>query len=182
MVDKELDELLSEDFLDSLNDEDSSEDKVKQPLWVIDDVQHTTFKAYHTILKFKASKLTAIKNYGKVATNKTPKSLYQISKTEVAKQVEVSAQSIFRASTFSKDALAFFNEVNKELLEVHEVEQKKQLKRKNTGLRKNKKEEIVKSHQSIEEKYETLKRLKTKEMLELTIERMPLDLRVKLGL
>ncbi|GAK24977.1 hypothetical protein JCM19052_5668 [Vibrio sp. JCM 19052] len=45
----------------------------------------------------------------------------------------VSAQSIFNASSFSKDIEAFFDDVNQELLEMHELEQKKQLKRKENG-------------------------------------------------
>lgn len=136
--DVDLDELMSDEFLDSLDDASIEPVQNEQPAWVIDDPEHTTHKAYHAILDLKKEAEEAISSFGEVATNKTKK-FYQIKKSNVAKVVGRSAQSIFNASSFSKDIDAFFDDVNQELLEMHELEQKKQLKRKKTGIRVNKK-------------------------------------------
>ena len=85
-------------------------------------------------------------------------------------------------SSFSTDISDFFDAANIELLTLHQAEQKKQQRRKKTGLRRKKKEMVVMSHQSLERKYNTLKALTTKAVLDLSIERMPSDLKAKLGL
>ncbi|WP_105903201.1 hypothetical protein [Vibrio gangliei] len=179
MATNELDELFTGDFLDSL-DGDSTVDQSTTPSWVVDDKEHTTYRAYHAILELKVQAEAAIKDFGEVETKKTPK-FYQLKKSNVKKKVGVSAQSIFNTSSFSSHIRAFFDEVNDELLTLHQVEQKKQLQRKKTGLRRKKKEAVVVSHQSLEKKYNTLKLLTTKEVLDLSIERMPIDLKANLG-
>ncbi|OHY92606.1 hypothetical protein BI375_03890 [Vibrio rotiferianus] len=180
MATNELEELFTDDFLDSLDD-DSTVELSTPPSWVVDDKEHTTYKAYHAILELRTQAETAIENFGEVETKKTPK-FYKLKKSHVAKKVGVSAQSIFNASSFSKDIEAFFDDVNQELLETHELEQKKQLKRKKTGIRVNKKEVIVQSHQSLEKKYNELKARSVKETLDLAVAKMPLDLKAKMGL
>lgn len=182
MVTNKLDDLFSDDFLDSLDDDSIVEQSTSLPPWVVDDKKHTTNRAYHAILELKVQAETAIDNFGEVETKKTPK-FYQLKKVCVAKAVGLSAQSIFNTSSFSPNILIFFNEINNALLERHQIEQKKQLNRKKrTGLRTKKKEQIVESHQGLEKKYNDLKAMKTEEVLKLSIERMPIDLRAKLGL
>ncbi len=176
----EFDELFTDDFLDSL-DEDSMAESSAALSWVIDDKGHTTYKAYYAILVLKAHSETMIKDFGEVETQKTPK-FYQLKKSNIARKVGVSAQSIFNTSSFSSDIRAFFDDVNDELLMLHQAEQKKQIRRKKTGLRGKKKEAVVVSHQSLENKYNALKALTTKEVLDLSIEKMPIDLKAKLGL
>lgn len=179
--DFDLDELMSNEFLDSLDDALDKSEQNEQPSWVVNEPKHTTHKAYHAILDLKKEAEEAISSFGEVATNKTQK-FYQIKKSNVAKVVGRSAQSIFNASSFSKDIKAFFDDVNQELLEVHDLEQKRQLKRKKTGIRVNKKEVIVQSHQSLEKKYNELKARSVKETLDLAVAKMPLDLKAKMGL
>ncbi|WP_394240459.1 hypothetical protein [Vibrio astriarenae] len=178
-----LDELFTDDFLDSLDDDSTVEESNPLPAWVVDDKEHTTYRVYHAILELKAQAETAIDNFGEVETKKTPK-FYKLKKASVARTVGLSAQSIFNTSSFSPSILNFFNGVNDALLERHQNEQKKQLKRKRkkTGLRAKTKEEIVGSHQCLETKYNDLKAIQTEEVLNLAIERMPIDLRAKLGL
>lgn len=178
-----LDELFTDDFLDSLDDDSTVEESTSLPAWVVDDKEHTTNRVYHAILELKAQAENGIDNFGEVETKKTPK-FYKLKKASVARKVGLSAQSIFNTSSFSPSILNFFNDVNDTLLERHQDEQKKQLKRirKKTGLRAKKKEVIVVSHQSLETKYNDLKAIKTEEVLNLAIERMPIDLRAKLGL
>lgn len=180
MATNDLDELFTDDFLDSLDDDSTVEQSVSAS-WVVDDKDHTTYKAYHAILELKAQAETAIKNFGEVETKKTPK-FYQLKKSNIARKVGVSAQSIFNTSSFSPDIRDFFDNINDELLSLHQAEQKKQQQRKNTGLRRKKKEAVVVSHQSLEKKYNALKALTTKEVLNLSIEKMPIDLKAKLGL
>ncbi len=182
MATNELDELFSTDFLDSLDDDSMVEKETSLPVWVVDDIDHTTNRAYHAILELKAQAETAIDYFGEVETPKTPK-FYQLKKSNVAKKVGVSAQSIFNTSSFSLHIRKFFDDVNVALRERHQAQQKKQLNRKKrTGLRTKRKEQIVESHQSLEKKYNDLKALKAEEVLNLSIERMPIDLRAKLGL
>ncbi len=177
----ELDELMSDEFLDSLDDTETTPTDKKNPSWVIDEPKHTTYKAYYAILDLKEETQKAISSFGEVATKNTKK-FYQIKKSNVARIVGKSAQSIFNASSFSKDIENFFNKTNRELLELHEHEQKKQLQRKKTGIRVKNKETIVRSHQSLDKKYNDLKARSTKEVLDLAIKKMPLDLKAKMGL
>ena len=74
----DLDELMSDKFLDSLNDEGAKNNVEERPDWVNDDESHTTYKSWHAILALKNEKEKNIKHYGKVADKKTPKYLYEI--------------------------------------------------------------------------------------------------------
>lgn len=180
MATNDLDDLISDDFLDALGD-DTTVEQSAPASWVVHNKDHTTYKTYHAILELKVQAEKAIDNFGEVETNKTPK-FYQLKKSQVARKVGISAQSIFNTSSFSPHIRVFFDDINDELLKRHQTQQKKQLKRKNTGIRRKKKEELVVSHQSIEKRYNDLKALKTAEVLNLSIEMMPIDLKAKLGL
>ncbi|EGR3087374.1 hypothetical protein DMW14_24835, partial [Vibrio parahaemolyticus] len=92
------------------------------------------------------------------------------------------AQSIFRSSSFSSSLLDYFDHINSELLDCYERQQRKLQKRKNTGIRTKKKEQLVKSYQELEKENIQLKRKIVKDVLDLASERMPFDLRMKLGL
>lgn len=180
--DIDLDELMSDKFLDSLNDEGAKNYLEESPVWVNDDVNHTTHKSWQAILSLKDKKEKNIKSYGKIADKKTSKYLYEISKSEVSRVVGVSPQSIFRTSKFSPFVLYYFDNINAELLKNHEKEQVKQKKRRiNKGIRAKKKGIIVKSHQEIEKELNQLKAKATKQVLDLAINQMPLDLKLRLG-
>lgn len=122
----DLDALISDEFLDSLDAEgkDEMQQEVDKPNWVKDE-NHTTYRAWQAMLALKAEKKTNILTLGKTATSKTPKRIYQIKKSEVANAVGISAQSMFSASSFSANLSKFFNKVNTSLLELHTQEQKK---------------------------------------------------------
>jgi ABC-type sugar transport system ATPase subunit len=181
--DVDLDELMGNEFLDSLDDESAEIDVPERQTWVVDDENHTTYKSWQAILALKVKKENLITNYGKVANKKTPKSLYEISKSEVSERVKISAQGIFRSSTFSPSILGFFDGTNDDLRKFHENEQLKQKKRQiNMGIRSKKKEVIAKSHQCIEKELNQLKAKTTKEVLDLAINKIPLDYKLKLGL
>ena len=174
--------LMSEEFLDSLDakGKDNPLKEVEKPVWVQEE-RHTTHRAWQAILALKAKKEISIRTFGKVADSKTLKSVYEIKKSEVAKIVGVSAQSIFRASSFSSNVLDFFNSENIELLKLHKKEQQKQkLRNKKTGLRVNKKENLVKEVQELRKKVRELECRQVKDTLDLALIQMPFDLRQKL--
>ena len=180
----ELDELMTDDFLSDLDSpSNNNEGLFDKPPWVRGDTRHTTFKTWRAILDLQAIKEKSIKNYGKVAHRKTPKSLYQIKKSEVADIVAIKSQSLFRTSGFSDDIRAFFDDVNSELVDLFEIEQNKQrLRRKRRGVRSKCKPELVDDVQVLREKVEKLERQTVKDTLDLMLQRMPLDLRRKMGM
>lgn len=179
----DLDELMGDEFLDSLDENSAESETPERPSWVVDEESNTTYKSWQAIMALKEEKEKSIKKFGKIANKKTPKSVYEMSKSEVAKKVKISPQSIFRASKFSPLILSFFDEANAALLAFHEKEQIKQRRRQlSTGIRAKKKDMIVKSHQDIEKELNQLKAKTTKEILDLAIDKMPLDLKLKLGL
>ncbi|MBG9994432.1 hypothetical protein I6F50_05100 [Pseudoalteromonas sp. NZS127_1] len=154
-----------------------------KPSWVRGDIGHTTFKTWRAVLDLQAIKEKSIKNYGKVADRKTPKSLYQIIKSEVAEIVVIKSQSLFRTSGFSDDIRVFFDDVNSDLLELFEIEQNKQrLRRKRSGVRSKCKPELVDDMQVLRKKVEELECQTVKDTLDLMLQRMPLDLRRRLGI
>lgn len=183
MDDEELDNLLSDTFLKGLDSEEITETNLdrKKPDWVKGDQTHTTYRAWSAILKLKDDKRYSIKALGKVADDKTPKSIYQIKKSEVSRIVGISAQSIFCASSFSSDILNFFNEANSELLQLLSIEQKKQAARhKKTGIRRKRKVELVDDVQILRERVKELECRNVKETLELLLNQLPFDLQQRL--
>ena len=177
----ELDLLMTEEFLDSLNDFKVENTMPSIPEWVIGNSEHTTFKAWGVIIKLKNQKEHQIHIYGKVADNKTPKSLYQLTKSEVAKLVDVSPQSLFYSSGFSDDIRDFFKEINEKLYDIYELEQKKQKQRsKKSGVRIKKKGDLVDEVQLLRKTVKELEARTVKETLDLMLQNMPFDLRNKL--
>lgn len=184
MHDKELDNLLSDDFLDSLEDKDKSIDAVQPsvPEWVTDNEEDVSYRAWKAILELKSEKTQSINTYKKVVTNKTAVSVYQIKKSEVGKVVDKAPQNLFRGkAAFCSKLLDFFDEQNDLLLEFLKQEQEKLTNlQKVTGIRTMKKEQIVGEYQKLRDKVEFLRRKHVKESIDLVISRMPLDLQSKL--
>lgn len=179
----DLDALMSDDFLDSLdikNNDEKHFQEVDRPVWVKSE-SHTTYRIWKAILQVKVTKESQIANFGKVANEKTPTSLYRMKKSEVALAVGVSAQSIFRSSTFSKDVLRFFDVVNKELLERHLREQKKQKSRLiATGVSAKRKDDLVFEVQDLRNKVRELECRQAKDTIDIVLSKMPIDLRRRL--
>ncbi|MBU2919147.1 hypothetical protein KO505_14465 [Psychrosphaera sp. F3M07] len=183
MNDKELDDLLSDDFLASLEPEDSS---VKDPLDVPDylpnDENHTGYKAWKAIKYIKSIKEEMIKDYREVADSQTPKSLYQIYKSEVGREIERAPQNVFSGkASFCEPLSDFLDKKNKELLTLFDEEQALlKVERKQTGSRGKRKDQVVYEYQQMREELNALKHQKAKDMLDLAISRLPLDLQQKL--
>lgn len=183
MSDSDLDELMSDEFLNSLEDTEYSKEpeKVASPIWLSDDKAHTTRKTWAAIWALKAEKEVSIKSLGKVADNKTAKSIYKIKKSEVSKVVGISAQGIFNTSSFSGHLRKLYNDVNSELLETHKAEQKKQQSRiKKKGVRSKKKGELVEEVQELRDRVRELECFNVRETLDLLLSQFPLDLQRQL--
>ncbi|EGR2893510.1 hypothetical protein BTO19_17855 [Vibrio parahaemolyticus] len=182
-ADMNLDELLNDDFFDDLGEPDASEiksDTAEMPDWV-GDAGSTTHNAWRAINELKPKKINSIKKCKK-PNDKTAKSLYQISKADVSKLVGISAQSIFRTSSFSPSILAYFDDVNSELLTYFNKRKKTAFRTQNTGIRTRKKEQLVQTYQQMEKEMNALKQNTTKDLLDAVVAGMPLDLRIKLNL
>lgn len=185
MHDDELDELMNDVFLNSLENADSEDisnkNKHEKPDWVCDEETHTTYLAWKAILALQVDKEKGILAFGKIADKKTPKSLYQIKKSEVARTIGISAQSIFRTSTFSKYVLSYFEIANDHLLQYHDSEQSKQKSRRNNiGIRAKKKSELVDDVHALQKKNKELECRQVKDTLDILLSQMPIDLRRKL--
>lgn len=183
MSSKDLDDLMSLEFLESLQDEFEDETPIEdsRPEWVHDDKEHTTYKAWEAIIMFAEEKERGIKAYGKVADSKTPKSLYEIKKADVARYVGLSSSSIFRMSSFSNDIRDFLKAENECLAELYEKEQRKQINRQAVkGTRSKKKEDLVDDVQDLRALVKELECRNVKETLDLLLSQLPLDLQRQL--
>lgn len=184
MSEKELDELLSDDFLDSLDIDDVTTElgESVKPDWLPSNQNHLVYKGWEAILVLKAEKEKAIKEYKKIANNKTPKSLYEMKKTEVGRAVGDDQRYIFYGKgKHYEEICKFFDEQNEQLLNLFKDTQEKLASRqKSTGIRVQKKEQIVNGYQQLRDENEQLRRQNAKDMLDMSIGRLPLDLQILL--
>lgn len=185
MHDEELDKLMEDEFLDSLDDSDATtkvEVTLIKPYWLPNDEQHLVYRGWEAILALRAEKEKSIKAYKKIANKKTPKGLYAMKKTDIGRAVGEDQHYIFYGKGESYQGICqFFDEQNDELLEVFESAQKALTgSQKSTGIRVQKKEQIVSEYQRLREDNELLRRQNAKDMLDLSIGRLPLDLQVLL--
>jgi len=180
MNNNELDELLSDEFLSSL-DEHSPADESDEivPDWVPLDESDTFHKSYKAILQLRSEKEHDIKNYKQIASNQTPKGLYTIHKTDVGRAVDRRQQNIFsnKKNALCVDISDFLEDINKELFILFKKEQALlNTKQKPTGIRVMHKEDLVKEYQQLREKYEALKCWNIQAVADEVISRLPLDL------
>ncbi|CCN63548.1 conserved hypothetical protein [Vibrio nigripulchritudo POn4] len=185
MNDDDLEYLISEEFLSNLESESKAEkSNIKNnapPSWVIEDQRHTTYKAWLAILMLKREKEQTIMSLGKVLSKKVPKGYFQLKKSEVASVVGISAQSIFRTSTFSNKVLAYFDDTNSSLLKLYQAEKNRQMGRyRPAGIRPRSKQELVDEAQAIRKQIKILECRQVKETLDLLLSQMPIDLKRRL--
>lgn len=179
--DVKLDDMLKNSFLDDLDESMENYDvRPSKPSWVSDDENKTTHKAWTVINTLKLSKQESI-ILNKKLSLKTAKSVYQIAKSEVSREVGITAQSIFRTSSFSCSILQYFDEVNAELHALFKKMLSTHNSRKSMGVRNKKKEEVIKNYQTIVEELDLLKKKTVKDVLDLAVNKIPIDLRTKIG-
>lgn len=187
MCNKELDDTLSDDFLDGLDDDSTETEEVQEaervkPDWVSSDEEHNSYKAWSAILELVIQKEDGIKAYKKIADKSTPVGLYQVKKSEVGKRVGAAPQNLFNGKQkFCKGLRTFFKVQNKDLYKLFEKEQAVlRNPQTTTGLRAKKKALIVNEYQELREAVKLLRRKNAKEVIDLAISRMPLDLQDRL--
>ena len=183
MNDKELDNLLSDDFLASLAPKDSSVNgQLTVPDYLPNDENHTGYKAWRAIKHIRGTKEEMIKSYKQVADSLTPKALYVIKKSEVGREIDKAPQNIFSGkASFCKPLSDFLDDENEELFALFEKAQEVlKTESRQTGVRSKTKDKIVNEYQQMRVELDALKHQKAKDMLDLAVSRLPLDLQQKL--
>lgn len=181
MNNNELDELLSDEFLSSLDEHAPAEESDGLvPDWVPPNENDTFHKSYKAILQLRSDKERDIKNYKKIANNLTPKGLYTIHKTDVGRAVDRSQQNIFsnkKNKDLCREISDFLEGINEKLCTLFEKEQALlNTKQKPSGVRVMHKEDLVKEYQQLRDKYEALKCWNIQAVADEVISRLPLDL------
>lgn len=139
---------------------------------------NSSFAAYDAIRYFKHNKLVFIRaNCSKTAYVK--KSNYLISKTEVARRVGVTPQSMFNTTTYSKDLTAFFVAINDDL----QSKAMARIYKKDAGSHASKrKSELLSIVQLKSSELNRVKQQTVCELMQLTLDKLPLDVRRRLQL
>jgi hypothetical protein len=169
---------MSDDYLDKFlgaEEESGGEPKHKLPSWVSE--TNSSKAAYEAVLKLYEEKKRYIRNHIKKAAY-TKKSVYQISKSEVAREADVKMQAIFHSVNYANDLKKLFNEKNELLLEAKE----KAIAKRYTGNQAKPKGEVVDLLQQSEAEIIRLKARIVEDVYEMGLKRMPLDVRRKLKL
>lgn len=189
MHDKELDKLESEEFLNSLDQQSEPQEVLEpigrsEPSWLPQDQAHYIYRAWATINKLYFERKATIDDYNKVASPKTPKSVYSITKSDVGRAIEQSANNIFygrdKDSDAKKGIREYFDIINESLFSFFERKQESLTDpQSRTGIRIKKKELIVDELQQLRKENQTLKRKHAKETVDMAIGRLPLDLQRK---
>ena len=105
------------------------------------------------------------------------KSTYQISKSEVANLVGIKPQPLFNSCSYSDSLSSYFNDVNDELNTYKD----RRIKNKG-GLRQKNKDALVKELQETKYNNDRLLTDTIENLFEKTLDRIPLDVRRKLGI
>lgn len=182
---KDLEQLYTDEFLDSLEcDSETDEVVLLNPDWLPGDKDHYIYRAWEAINTLFSEREATILAYNQIAGSKTPKSIYSIKKSDVGKVVDIKANNIFYGRDRDSDAKEgirkYFNAKNEVLLKLFEKKQASLLNPQSvTGIRIKKKEEIVDELQKLREENLALKRKHAKDSIDLAIKRLPLDLQQK---
>jgi len=165
-----------DDFLEdeSLTPESKESDIDKGLEWVN---LHTTAKeAFEAINSLKKAKIRYINGHPNKKSYET-KSSWTISKAEVARRVDKSAQPLFNSNTYSKGVTKYFNDVNQSLLQAKE----ERLKKTNKGYQHKSKEELKARTIKLTKENEQLLQKNCEELFEKMLNELPLDVKRKLG-
>jgi hypothetical protein len=183
MHDLDLDDVMSDDFLDNLdnleNEVPSKTTKVALLEWVNDDEEHISHKAWEALLALVEDKQKNIEQQLDV-DNKPAKKLYQIKKVEVATIVDVTPQALFGSLAFSNGLTDSFDKANRELQKLWDARQENlKVSPKNTGNRSKKKIVLVANVQQLTDALELHRCRTVKEVLEAAINQLPIDIQGK---
>lgn len=165
-----------DDYLNQFlgGDKNIIEDEKDLPVWVSD--ANSSKKAYDAINMLEKAKNRYIKGHD-LKSDYRKKSLYQISKTEVADKIGKTPQAIFSASGYSESLSDYFNSINNKLNESVES----RISKKSKGLQNRSKAELKKSSKDLSHELNELKQKNCEDLYETLLSNMALDVKTKLG-
>tara|TARA_R110001606_G_scaffold399190_2_gene581434 strand:+ start:4641 stop:5153 length:513 start_codon:yes stop_codon:yes gene_type:complete len=169
---------MSDDYLDrflGVEDELISEPKLAIPDWVRDG--NSSKACYEALLRLYEEKKRYIRNHTKKAAY-AKKSAYQISKSEVAREIDVKMQAIFHSVNYSSELTKMLDEKNELLLKAKE----NVITKRYTGNQGKKKDDVLEMLRHSQSEIKRLKGLVVEEVYAMGLQRMPLDVKKKLGL
>ncbi len=137
----------------------------------------TARKAFEEINSLKKIKLRYIKGHTRKSHFKT-KSLWHISKAEVAERVGVKPQPLFNSNKFSEGLTKYYVKVVKDL----ENQVEKQIGKEKKGLQHRSKSELKESTKDLSQKLDSIQEANCEQLFQKLLEEMPFDIRRKLGL
>lgn len=160
-------------FLD-VKDHVESEQK-KLPAWV--SATNNSLKAYEAINSLVLEKRRFIRGHQNRSHFKK-KGSYLISKAEVAALVGSRPQPLFHSADYSSSLTKYFDDENGKLEDAKE----KRLSKSKGGLRAKQKDELVKDLQEAKTQNQGILAQTVDQVFEKTLNKMPLDVKRKLGL
>lgn len=161
------------DYLDEFLDKDALEASTAQPVrpnWISD--SNSSGAAYEAIQSLYQQKLRYIRQHSK-KTDFLKKSTYEISKSEVARVVGVKMQAIFHSVNYSGALQKELAEKNDKLLKSKESK----LASRYTGEKGKTKDELIQKVWELKARDKLLSKTTTDEVLELTLQCLPLDVK-----
>lgn len=166
------------DYLDEFLDENVLEASIAQPArpnWVSD--SNSSGAAYEAIQSLYQQKLRYIRQHSK-KTDFIKKSNYEISKSEVARVVGVKMQAIFHSVNYAGALQKELAEKNDKLLKTKESK----LANLYAGEKGKTKDELIQKVRELKARDKLLSKTTSDEVLELTLQRLPLDVKRNLKL
>lgn len=166
------------DYLDEFLDADALEESTAKPIrpnWVSD--SNSSGAAYEAIQSLYQQKLRYIRQHGK-KTDFIKKSTFEISKSEVARVVGVKMQAIFHSVNYASALQKELVEKNDKLLKIKDAK----LASRYSGEKGKTKDELIQKVRELKARDKLLSKTTTDEVLELTLQRLPLDVKRNLKL
>lgn len=166
------------DYLDKFLDADELKASAAQPVrpnWVSD--SNSSGAAYEAIQSLYQQKLRYIRQHSQKKDFKN-KSTYDISNSEVARVVGVTMQSIFHSVNYAKELEDELADKNDRLLKSKESK----LANRYAGEKGKTKDELIQKVRELKARDKLISKTTTDEVLELTLQRLPLDVKRNLKL
>lgn len=166
------------DYLDEFLDGDELEASTAQPArpnWVSD--SNSSGAAYEAIQSLYQQKLRYIRQHSK-KTDFIKKSTYEISKSEVARVVGAKMQAIFHSVNYASALKKELAEKNDKLLKSKESK----LASRYSGEKGKTKDELIQKVRKLNAKDKLISKTTTDKVFELTLEKLPLDVKRNLKL
>lgn len=166
------------DYLDEFLDADDLNASTAQPVrpnWVSD--SNSSGAAYEAIQSLYQQKLRYIRQHSK-KTDFIKKSTYEISKSEVARLVGVKMQAIFHSVNYASALQKELAEKNDKLLKSMDSK----LASRYSGEKGKTKDELIQKVRELKARDKLLSKTTTDVVLELTLQRIPLDVKRNLKL